>query len=109
MNCTCPNCGHTHEVPIGVQQTADDKALVYGFDDFWHQWPAGPRKGGKAACLAIWKRKKLAAQHSLIMSHIAREKSGESWQSGFVPMPRTYLNQMRWDGADEAPTEGGYR
>jgi hypothetical protein len=100
MSCTCPSCGHIFEPNAKHELGAES-----GFVTFWTLWPSGPRKGGKAACLAIWKRKRFAEQAREICAHVEREKQSESWQTGFVPMPRTYLNQMRWDGADEGDSD----
>lgn len=70
-----------------------------GFTRFWNIWPVTERKGGKAKCLTIWKRKGLEAKAGDIIAHVEKLKASESWRTGFDPMPATYLNQDRWDGA----------
>jgi hypothetical protein len=74
--------------------------LPPGFVRFWTAWPKTERKQGKAKCLEIWKRKKLEAQADGIVLHVERMAQSESWRTGFDPMPTTYLNEMRWDGAE---------
>jgi hypothetical protein len=78
-----------------------------GFDRFWAAWPVTKRKGGKAKCLGIWKRKGLEAKADAIVAHVEAMKASADWKAGFEPMPTTYLNQDRWDGADlQAPASG---
>lgn len=74
--------------------------LPSGFVKFWETWPRSERKQGKAACADIWRRKALEGETDLIVAHVAHMAKSESWQSGYDPMPETYLNKRRWDGAD---------
>jgi hypothetical protein len=32
-------------------------------------------------------------------------KLTESWRKGFIPAPLTYLNQRRWEGADDSAND----
>jgi hypothetical protein len=41
-----------------------------GFTRFWKAWPITDRKGGKAQCLIIWKRKGLEAKADAILAHV---------------------------------------
>lgn len=75
-----------------------------GFAKFWTTWPRSERKQGKAKCLAIWKRKGLESKADAVVAHVAHMAKSESWQTGFDPMPETYLNGDRWDGADLTAT-----
>ncbi len=78
-----------------------------GFTRFWNLWPKTDRKVAKSKCLEIWKRKKLESKAEIILAHVAVQVKTESWRTGFEPMPRTYLNGERWDGADlESPESG---
>lgn len=84
-----------------------DAGRFPGFDRFWKAWPVTARKGGKAKCLSIWKRKGLEAKADAIVAHVEKMKASDDWRGGFEPMPTTYLNQDRWDGADlDAPEPG---
>lgn len=76
-----------------------------GFSKFWSAWPTTSRKGGKAKCLAVWKAKSLEASTIEIVAHVEAMKSSKQWADPqFIPMPLTYLNQSRWDGAEaDAP------
>lgn len=75
------------------------------FAEFWQQYP---KKIGKKAAQASWKRLKPdMALFELIMQAIAAAKASEQWnrESGrFIPNPSTWLNQGRWD--DELPASG---
>jgi uncharacterized protein YdaU (DUF1376 family) len=95
----------------GVHQTPDPKNqsqklssgkpdLPPGFVRFWTAWPKTERKQGKAKCAKLWKRKGLEASSDVIVAHVEKMAASESWRTGFDPMPETYLNGDRWDGAE---------
>lgn len=79
-----------------------------GFDQWWAAWPANirggyQRKGGKSLCLARWIKGLYWTQADQIIKHTEWMKTTEDWRKSngmFIPMPITYLNQMRWDGAE---------
>lgn len=78
-------------------------AIPSGFQRWWATWPRSPRKGGRKQCLAVWVRKHLEAQADDIVRHTAWLCVSGDWQKdggSFIPMPITYLNQERWDGAE---------
>lgn len=77
-----------------------EKKSPVGFDSFWSAWPTTPRKQGKSKCQAVWLRKNLEARSAEIISHVEAMKATDSWRGGYEPMPMTYLNQERWDGAE---------
>ena len=68
------------------------------FAEFWAEYP---KKVGKQAARASWKRVKPDAQlHERIMRAVANAKKSEQWNregGRFVPNPSTWLNQGRWD------------
>jgi uncharacterized protein YdaU (DUF1376 family) len=74
--------------------------LPPGFVRFWEAWPKTERKQGKAKCAKLWKRKGLEACADAIVAHVEKMAASESWRTGFDPMPETYLNGDRWDGAE---------
>lgn len=77
-----------------------------GFSRFWRSWPPSSRKGGKAKCLAVWKAKSLESSAAEIVAHVEAMKASKQWaDSQFIPMPLTYLNQSRWDGAEAGEPE----
>ena len=79
------------------------EAGASGFDVFWEAWPRSDRKGGKAACLAKWKKAGLEKQSQQIAAHVLKMSTSADWQKqggAFIPAPLAYLNQSRWDGAD---------
>lgn len=97
-----PNVGYVVHKSTG---TAPDGADA--FERFWQTWPRTERKVSKSKCLAVWRRKKLDDKIDVIVRHVEVCKKSESWRTGFEPMPLTYLNQERWDGADlDAPASG---
>jgi hypothetical protein len=82
-----------------------------GFDVFWKAWPKSDRKGGKAACLAKWRKAGYEKQSCAIAAHVQSMCLSADWQKSggaYIPAPLTYLNQARWDGADVGEaTQGG--
>ena len=78
------------------------------FEKFWALWPQNKsggyqRKGGKAMCLKTWIKRHHDTQVDTIIKHVEWLKTTPDWlkdNGAFIPMPITYLNQQRWDGAD---------
>jgi predicted phage replisome organizer len=68
------------------------------FGEFWTLYPK--KIGRKAAC-ASWKRVKVTAElHDKILSAVRLQQTGAQWQKEngrFIPNPATWLNQGRWD------------
>lgn len=73
-----------------------------GFNEFW---VAYPRKAGRVAAEAAWRKLKPSeALLSEILSAIEAAKRSRQWQRDggqYIPHPATWLNQRRWE--DEAP------
>jgi uncharacterized protein YdaU (DUF1376 family) len=82
------------------KSTSGKPDLPPGFVRFWEAWPKTERKQGKAKCAKLWKRKGLEACADAIVAHVEKMAASESWRTGFDPMPETYLNGDRWDGAE---------
>lgn len=85
------------------------------FERFWSAWPRNggrySRKGGKAACLAVWNKRYHFTQADQIIKHVEWLKTTADWLKdggAYIPAPIVYLNQQRWDGAEipeyEAPS-----
>jgi len=78
------------------------------FDEFWEAYP---KKVGKKAALASWKKVKPGTElFDKIMMAIGRAKATEQWQrenGRFIPNPTTWLNQGRWDDEyEDGPMNG---
>lgn len=78
------------------------------FDEFWEAYP---KKVGKKAALASWKKVKPDTElFDKIMMAIGRAKATEQWQrenGRFIPNPTTWLNQGRWDDEyEDGPMNG---
>lgn len=82
----------------------DITPIVPGFDKFWNAYP-GPRKIGKAKCLALWQSQKLEPIADRVLQHVAAMAASQQWRKEggkFVPSSLTYLNQRRFeDGLPE--------
>jgi len=77
------------------------------FERFWNAWPRNggrySRKGGKAACLAVWNKRYHFTQAEQIIKHVEWLKTTADWLKdggAYIPAPLVYLNQQRWDGAE---------
>lgn len=71
------------------------------FDEFWSTWGNSQRKINKVACRQKWAEKNLDAIADKIISHVEALRKTKQWLEGFEPMPMTYLNQSRWEDAEE--------
>lgn len=76
-----------------------------GFADFWKTWPDTDRKQAKGRCLEAWKKANAERDAAVILAHVQSLKLSASWLKNngeFVPAPLVYLNQRRWEGANDA-------
>jgi hypothetical protein len=75
-----------------------------GFERFWQAWPRSPRKEARGECLKAWQKAKAEPAADLVVAHVERLKASPGWskQGGeFIPAPLVYLNQRRWEGAED--------
>lgn len=62
-------------------------------------WEAYPRKVGKKAAWASWKKARDKPSIERILQAVQVAKQTRKWREGIIPNPTTWLNQGRW--ADE--------
>jgi hypothetical protein len=78
------------------------------FDEFWEAYP---KKVGKKAALASWKKVKPDTElFDKIMTAIGRAKATWQWQrenGRYIPNPKTWLNEGRWDDEYEEGAVNG--
>lgn len=78
----------------GCRKAADSD----GFDAFYQAYP---KHVGREAARKSWnKLKPDSNMQSVILKAIEAQKRTEQWQESggkYIPMPSTWLNQMRWD------------
>ena len=83
---------------------AREAASPDGFAEFWLAYP---KKVGKGAAEASWK--KTRPPTAAVMDAIANQRNSEQWRRDggqYIPNPATWLNQRRWeDGAHQAVEE----
>ena len=87
---------------------ADPSLQEKRFNEFW---TAYPKKVGKKAAWAAWKKVKPDAElFDKIMTAIGRAKATWQWQrenGRYIPNPKTWLNEGRWDDEyEEGPMNG---
>ncbi len=85
---------------------AADPGVPPGFASFWEEWPSGPRKVNKKACLTRWNAAKLEPLAEQIINHVQVSKIGRDWSKdggAFIPAPLVYLNQERYLAPPSAP------
>jgi hypothetical protein len=67
------------------------------FETWWQAYPAHRRKA-KKLCIEIWKRHNLDKLGSDLVADVERRINHDNdWRRGFIPLPKTYLNQRRWE------------
>ena len=74
-----------------------------GFEEFWSAYPKCFRKGEKSACKKKWVESYYFTQKEIIVKHLNWMATTGQWLrdgGAFIPAPKVYLNQQRWDGAD---------
>ena len=94
--------GKGKELQIPVVAIAP--VVLPGFAQFWETWPSGGRKQAKGACLKAWEKARAESETPLVIAHVLRMTESREWvkNSGeFIPAPLVYLNQRRWDGAND--------
>lgn len=92
----------------GPDEQPQKSLLERRFDEFW---AAYPKKVGKKAAWAAWKKVKPDAElFDKIMTAIGRSKATWQWQrenGRYIPNPKTWLNEGRWDDEyEEGPING---
>jgi hypothetical protein len=79
-------------------------ALTPGFQRFWETWPKSDRKAARGKCFASWKKAKADALSDAIVADVERLKHSTGWTKNggeFIPAPLVYLNERRWEGAND--------
>ncbi len=94
-----------------TNKTPDKTLAEKRFDEFW---AAYPKKVGKKAAWASWKKIKPNEDlFNKIMDAVNRAKITDQWtrENGrYIPNPTTWLNQGRWDDEyEEVPINGKSR
>lgn len=82
----------------------DLAAELEGFTRFWRAWPKSERKQARGKCLESWRKADAEKSVEDVLGHVERMKVSESWTKNggrYVPAPLVYLNQRRWEGAQE--------
>lgn len=95
----------------GGDDESPAEALPEGFAAFWDAYP---RKVGKKAAVAAWKKAKIGkALAARIPAAVEAQKNTRKWREGYIPNPATWLNQGRWDDEvlpeDAGPRDGPAR
>lgn len=73
------------------------------FLKFWGLWPASNRKQAQGVCWDLWRKRDLDIQADAILAHVDGMKQSADWRKEggeYIPAPRVYLNQRRWEGAE---------
>ena len=69
-------------------------------DDFEQFWAQYPKKTGKGAAYAAWRKQRFTGQQrQLVMASLARHKASYDWTRDggqYIPNPATWLNQARF-------------
>jgi len=88
---------------FGYEQPKATLLTDEGFEEFWIAYPKCVRKGEKSACKKKWVESYYFSQKHIILKHIQWMATTAQWlqdNGAFIPAPKVYLNQQRWDGAE---------
>jgi hypothetical protein len=87
-----------------VSPDGDTRPLTPKFakpNGFARFWEAYPNKVGKAAAEAAYAKalKRISGPDppSVLLAGVERAKASRAWGEGFIPHPKTWLSQGRWD------------
>lgn len=75
------------------------------FEEWWGHWVDMKRNIAKPKCFEKWRKVLMASYYPFrpidLINDIENQKSFYI-ESGFIPLPMTYLNQGRWEDTKEA-------
>ena len=86
------------------EKRREDKETPTGFALFWSTWPTTDRKQAKGKCLDAWKKASAERDAAVVVAHVERMKASAEWLKDggqYIPSPLVYLNQRRWEGAED--------
>ena len=87
------------ETPLTPLEGGRVEVMDVGDVSFERFWEAYPRKVGKKAAWASWKKARDKPSIERILQAVQVAKQTRKWREGIIPNPTTWLNQGRW--ADE--------
>lgn len=79
------------------------------FETFWLAWPE-PSRIAKGAARREWERlRPTAAQAEQWTMAVLHQRESRKWQEGYIPSPRNWLRDERWDDpVEKVPEPAGY-
>jgi hypothetical protein len=95
-------------LPNPTQPNQDPTQEAVSFNAFWQAWPSSKRKVNRDACWRCWQSGNLHSQAEQIMRSLNAWKASKDWQKEdgqYVPLPKTWLNQSRWEAPDPTPAK----
>ncbi len=102
-----PSSSSSSSIPPVVPQVTDEppkepvEVLAKYTLDFEQFWATYPRRVGKEAAFAAWKKRRFSQRtQDLIMQALLAIRNSAEWtrEGGrYIPNPSTWLNQGRWD------------
>ena len=90
---------------IQKEKEKEPQPPVPGFDVFWETYP---KKVARPAALTAFKKAKLNGHLPDVLKDIEEKSNSEAWTKNkgqFIPNPATYLNQRRWEDADDGTAQ----
>ena len=107
-----PITNNQNTPPLPPKGEEPAPAFSKGFLEFWEAWPRSERKQAKGQCYKSWKKAKTESHAAEIIKHVEACKESAGWSKDggqYIPAPLVYLNQRRWEGAEEElqPTNPG--
>jgi len=98
-----PLVSSIEETPLTPSGESVGMGYSQSFENFW---TAYPKKTGKGAAWAAWKRAKAKPPTDELVATVNEQAQSDQWTKDggrFIPNPATWINQRRWE--DELPME----
>lgn len=92
-------------------RTETETEALPGFERFWSVWPKTFRKEAQGECKKAWRKASAEKEADRVIAHVERLAASPNWRKDngqFVPAPLVYINQRRWEGADDASNDDPY-
>jgi len=75
---------------------------VFGFEEFWSEWPNSERKVAREQCESRW-RKACHGIEDRVVAAVRAAKESDAWRKdngAFIPAPLTWLKRASWEGQE---------
>ena len=94
----------TSKQESGAETSVKRNDYPEDFNTFFRSWPQ--TNGSKKKAFQAWKKARDKPSLEKLLSLVDRLKNSDKWQRGIIPHPETWLNQARWETAEDIQPAG---